>query len=293
MEQRLIDSSKYNIKLYSLDSRYATTRDKTYGEFKIELPHTLKNIMRVRMASAEIPFVEYEFALTHGNTTFAVKVGASPTFTKADPLPNGNYTAAKLMTTVENILKNIHSGFTCTFNSVTGLVTIQNTSVPFSLFLTSYEQEIANRPSDWGLGYNMGFEKGIITAAPATGGGYTMTGVRTLTLQTTQYYLLQLDCPDPVENVIHPTAGKGFIGAFAKVLLKDNAFTFNFDDNSNLLRKEYTFLAPITIPHFTCRLLDAWGERVDMQGMDWSLTLEVTEVVNSRTYSEISKTYGR
>jgi hypothetical protein len=52
-------------------------------------------------------------------------------------------------------------------------------------------------------------------------------------------------------------------------------------------------LAPHSIPFFTVRLVNAWGDTVNMQLMDWSLTIEVTEVVNSKTYAAISNTYAR
>lgn len=288
-----MDSSKYKISLLSLDSKFATTHDASNGEFKILLPTTIKNVMRIRMASAEIPFIEYEFSGRHGNTTFAVKVGAATTFTKCDPIPDGNYTAAQLVAAVEDSLQAVHASFTCTHDPVTGLVTIENSAVTFSIYMASYDQEIAQRYSDWGIGYNLGFKKQILTSTLVSGTTYRLTGTRAAIISSTKYYLLQLECPDAVENVVHVVKDKGYIGAFAKVLLKDNAFNFNFDDNSNLMRKEFTFLAPVSVPFFTCRLLDAWGEVVDMQGMDWSLTVEVTEVTNSRTYSDISRTYAR
>ena len=84
-----------------------------------------------------------------------------------------------------------------------------------------------------------------------------------------------------------------FISAFAKILLKDNAYTVNFDDNSNLIRKEYTFLAPKQIPFFVVRLTDPYGCPVNMMKMDWSITIEVTEIVNSKTYASISNTYNK
>jgi hypothetical protein len=296
MEQTILDPSKYTIKLYSLDSRFASHRAHSNGEFKINLPHTLKNIMRLRLASSEIPFVEYEFSEAKGNTTLAVRVGTATTYTKCTPIPDGNYTAADLMDAIQDTLQVVHPNFTCTYDSTTGLVTIQNSSESFSLFLTSFDQETARRDSDWGLGYNLGFEKGILNAEATGAGGtapFVLEGSRILTLQTTQYYLLQLEAPDSIENVVHPTKNKGFLGAFAKLLLKDNHFTVSFDDNSNLLRKEYTFLAPATIPFFTCRLLNAWGKPVDMQDMEWSLTLEITEIVNSKTYSNLSRAFSQ
>ena len=293
MEGNLIDSSKYKIKLVSLDSRFASSRGENNGEFRITLPNTMRNVMRVRMASSEIPFVEYEFSAAHGNTTFAVKVGASTTFTRCTPLPDGNYTSQKLMTAIQLSLQAVHSGFTCLFDSVTGLVTIQNNAVPFSIFLASFDKGIAQRSYNWGIGYNLGFPKMILSSTPGPMGVHTLTADTVLSLQTTQYYLLQLECPEPVENVVHPAKEQGYINAFAKVVLKDNAYTFNFDDNSNLMRKEFTYLAPHSIPFFHCRLVNAWGDVIDMQDHNWSITIEVTEVMNSRTYADISKTYAR
>ncbi len=294
MEGNLIDSSKYKISLLSLDSRFSSQRSHSNGEFRIKLPHVMRNVMRIRMASAEIPFVEYEFSEAHGNTTFAVKVGGATTFTPCTPIPDGNYTAADLLSAVELSLRAIDPGFTCTLDPITQLVTIEHSSTTFSIFMASYDKAIATRQSNWGLGYNLGFPKAILTGTAATPGpSYELTGSKPLTLQSTQYYLLQLECPDAAETVIHPTAESGFIGAFAKVILRENAFSYSFDNNANLVRKEFTFLSPVAIPFFTCRLLDAYGKIVDMQDTDWSLTIEVTEVTNSKTYGDIARTYGR
>jgi hypothetical protein len=294
MEGNLIDSSKYKISLLSLDSRFSSQRWHSNGEFKITLPHVMRNVMRIRMASAEIPFVEYEFSESHGNTNFAVKVGAATTFTRCTPIPDGNYTATALLTAIESSLQVVHSGFTCSFDQTTGLVTIENSSITFSIFMASYDKAIATRQSNWGIGYNLGFPKAILTSVASTSGpGFDLTASKPLTLQSAQYYLLQLECPDAVETVIHPTAESGFIGAFAKVILRENLFSYTFDDNANLVRKEFTFLSPVAIPFFTCRLLDAYGEVVDMQDTDWSLSIEVTEVTNSKTYSDLARTYGR
>ena len=76
-------------------------------------------------------------------------------------------------------------------------------------------------------------------------------------------------------------------------MLKNNVYEVQFDDNSNLLRKEYTFLAPVTIPSFHFRLLDPWGDPPALMYSDWSVALELTEIVNSKTYGALSKTYSR
>ena len=112
MEENLIDSSKYKISLVSLDTRFASSRGCGNGEFKINLPRNMRNVMRIRMASAEIPLVAYTFSLENGNTTFAVKLGANQTFVKCTPIPDGNYSISKLTNAIEVSLQNVHSGFT-------------------------------------------------------------------------------------------------------------------------------------------------------------------------------------
>jgi hypothetical protein len=293
MQQELVDSSKYRISLVSLDSRFATQIGCNKGEFKIQLPRNMKNVMRIRMSSSEIPLVAYVFSEEVGNTTFAVRVGASDTFTKCVPIPDGNYTATRLMNAIQTSLQGVHSGFSCTFNSTNGRVTISNSSLPFELYLISYNKKIASRLANWGIGYNLGFRSGKVKAISAIGGGYSITGESLLCLQSAPYYLLELKCPDSVENVTHPVLDNGYLNAFAKVILKDNVYVFNFDDNSNLVRKEFTYLAPTSIPFFNVRLMDSYGDTVNMQFMDWSITIEVTEIVNSKTYADISNTYSR
>jgi hypothetical protein len=293
MQQELVDSSKYRISLVSLDTRFATQIGCNKGEFKIQLPRNMKNVMRIRMASAEIPLVSYVFSEEAGNTTFAVRVGASETFTKCTPIPDGNYTANRLVNAIQTSLQVVHSGFTCSFSTLNGRVTIANSSLPFELYLISYNKTIASRLANWGIGYNLGFRQGKVKAVSSISGGYSITGESLLSLQAAPYYLLELKCPDSVENVTHPVLDNGFLNAFAKVILKDNGYTFNFDDNSNLLRKEFTFIAPTSIPFFNLRLMDSYGDTVNMQFMDWSITIEVTEIVNSKTYADISNTYSR
>ncbi len=294
MQQELVDSSKYKISLVSLDTRFASQIGCNKGEFKIQLPRNMKNVMRIRMSSAEIPLVAYVFSEEAGNTTFAVRVGASETFVKCTPIPDGNYTANRLMNTIQASLQEVHSGFSCTFSTLNGRVTIANSSLPFELYLISYNKKIASRLANWGIGYNLGFRSGKVKGvSAATGGGYLITGESLLSLQAAPYYLLELKCPDSIENVTHPVLDNGYLNAFAKVILKDSGYTFNFDDNSNLLRKEFTFVAPTSIPFFNVRLMDSYGDTVNMQFMDWSITIEVTEVVNSKTYAAISNTYSR
>ena len=122
---------------------------------------------------------------------------------------------------------------------------------------------------------------------------YTVTGTSTVSVSPNPYYILELRCPDSVVGLYHRVDKNSYIEGFAKVILKGNSYQIQFDDGSNLLRKETSFLAPVTVPYFQIRLSDPWGAPINMLNNDWSLTLEVTEVINSKTYGELSRTYER
>jgi hypothetical protein len=210
------------------------------------------------------------------------------------PLIPGNYTAETLIATIDANLKLLHSGFSCTLNPINGLCTIKNTNVSFELYMASYTNTtVAKRTSFWGLGYYLGFRQTRLTSVNNTDGTYSLTATSVINVQQNQYYLLQLSYPDQIVNVTHRLQDKGSIEAFAKIILKDGSFTIAFDDNSNLLRKEFTFLAPVTIPQCTVSLLNQYGEPVNMMNVDWSITLEFTEIVNSKTYMKLSNTYNK
>jgi hypothetical protein len=293
MQQEIVDSSKYKLGLLSLDSRYAKQEGCSPSDFKIVLPYPIKNVMRVRLASIELPLVEFLFSEQYGNLTMAVRLGANPNFVKITPIIAGNYTASELLAAIQARLQLIHSGFLVTIDYQTGQCTIRNTSIVFEVYMFSFNQSIARRPTYWGIGYYLGFRQGQIRAVPAPDGSYVVRGTSVVNTQQNQYYLLQLGYPEQIVNVQQVLQDDNFLEAFAKIVLKDGYYTIAFDDNSNLMRKEYTFLAPVTIPFFTIKLLNPFGEQVDMRGSDWSLTLEITEVVNSKTYTTISKTYAR
>jgi hypothetical protein len=166
MEQNIIDSSKYALTIHSLDTRYADSITRSHSEFRVQTPHPLKNIVRIRLSSIELPLVEYTFSPSKGNDSFRVFVANSTIPITIGPISPGNYTGGTLVQTLQTLLQNINSGFVCNLNGITGLVTITNTTVKFTIHFASSDPSIASRNSDWGLGYNLGFRQKIITASP-------------------------------------------------------------------------------------------------------------------------------
>jgi hypothetical protein len=299
MEQNIIDSSKYKISVYSLDTRFADARTTINSEFRLTVPTPIKNVMRIRLSSVEIPLVEHVFSAERGNTSFIVSItNFSPPYTVTDytagPIADGNYTITSLCAAVQTALSAINPNFTVVPDPISGFVTIKNTAVNFTINFNSPVPEIASRLSNWGIGYYLGFRGRMATSTYSTVTTYySITGTSPMTVSPNPYYIIQLRCPDSIVGLYHRIDNKSYVDGFAKLILKGNSYQIQFDDGSNLLRKEVTFLAPVTIPYFQLRLVDPWGIQVNMLNNDWSLTLEVTEVVNSKTYGNLSKTFER
>jgi hypothetical protein len=290
MEQALLDSSKYRIHSVSVDSRFADQLNKGTADFTIRFPTSVRNIQRIALSSAEIPLVEQLFSAAHGNLNLTVKVGAAPAVTTA--IAAGNYTDTQLASELESVLQAVSAPFTCSVSPTTGLLTITHATTSFELTVTSDKPDIADRPTHWGLGYYLGFRTNgtLSSTGPAP---HTLTATTILLIQPTPYYLLQLWCPDQVQNITHCTTGRTSIAAFAKLVLQNNVYAIQFNSNADFMRKEYTFLAPVNVSQLRVNLVDPYGCTVDMRSMDWSFTVELYEVVNSRTYAHMGLTYER
>lgn len=290
MEQNIIDSSKYKITTYSLDTRFADARTSINSEFRVTNPNPIKNVIRIRLSSVEIPLVEHTFSASKGNLTFLVGLRSAVApydyvnYT-CGPIAEGNYTITGICAAVQTLLVGIRAGFTCAADPISGFVTIANSGVDFIIDFNSPVPEVARRLTHWGLGYYLGFRVRSIIGST--------TGTSTIIVSPNPYYLLEMKCPDSLVTLYHRIDGNAYIEGFAKVILKGNYYQIQFDDGTNLLRKEITFPSPVTVPYFQLRLMDPWGIQVNMLNNDWSVTLEVTEVVNSKTYAALSKTFTK
>jgi hypothetical protein len=293
MDQALLDSSKYKIYSMSVDSRFA---DQYNGgdtsDYTIRLPSTYRNIARIALSSVELPLVEYLFSECHGNLTMQVDVSGISSTVGIYP---GNYKPCDLITVLNESLSTLEdASFNALILSTTGTLCITSTNA-FTLNPVSSDTTIAARPNYWGLGYYLGFRrKGPLSATYDPDLGlWTLCGTAVILTQHTPYYLLQLWAPDFLENVTHRVAGVASVPAFAKLVLRDGFYVIQFVDGGDYMRKEFTFLAPANVSQLRLKLLDPFGAPVDLRGMDWSATFELYEVVNSRTYNAMARTYGR
>jgi hypothetical protein len=275
MDQDLTAPSRYRFTEYSIDTRFADQVYDGTGDFMIRMPSTLRNVIRIALTSVEIPLVEYTFSARRGNLRI----------TDADSIPAGNYTGTQLAAAISTATA---TPGLCTYNDITNRFTL----AAGTYNLLSPDATIAARTKDWGLGYNLGFKKSQLNASGNLIGTAPFLAANSPSLGPATYYLLQLQCPDMMDNTVHRTSAGGSVPAFAKVVLRSGFYQVQFDDGANMVRKENTFAQPTSIASLRVRLVDAYGCTVDMGETDWSMTFEVMEVVSSNLYGELNRAYG-
>jgi hypothetical protein len=298
--QELVQSSRYKITSLSVDSRFA---DQNYGnppdtsDFMIRLPEPIKNVMRIRLSSIEIPPVEYTFSVEKGNVAGTLVVPATGTFPFS--IPEGNYSATGLAAVLQTSLNTASTGFTCVLDPISGRIVIQNSAGDFTLNFGSTDINVCSRKTHWGLGYFLGFRVPFVessgpvsTMRSITSVAFKAVGYAAPLISQNTYYLMQIQTPELLETIRHRVEGNAAIPAFAKIILKNNGYGIDMDDNSNDVWKEFTFLAPTNISQLRIKLLDPFGVPIRLTTTDWSATFELTEVVNSHTYETLNKTYA-
>ena len=223
----------------------------------------MRNVGRVALTSVEVPQVAYVFSDKAGNTQFIRD--ASGVW-----IPEGTYTADQLAVAVSDAM-DVSGG--CLYDPIANR---------FS-FVGSFTVTF---PAGRSLGYLLGFRTASVVA-PAT-------ATQAPQISPPPYMLLQLQCPDMVESTLHRLADGSFLQAMAKLVLWpgyfDNGFyQVQYDDDGNGVRKEVVFVRPTSVTQLRLRLVDAYGATVQMGDVDWSATLEFTEVVSSREYNALNK----
>jgi hypothetical protein len=156
------------------------------------------------------------------------------------------------------------------------IVSISN-SIP-EIFTLTFPTTTSN-PNENGLGYNLGFLKTKYLNASS----YTAETVPDV-IQDTYVYLAIND----YALMETPSFGNTYFNALAKITLPGAKNTVVFDNNyTNSSSKEYHFQQPTNINRFEIRILDGYGNQVNLKGASFSLTIELQEVLDSSIYEKM------
>jgi hypothetical protein len=259
----------------NIDSRFRQQPTTTSSsDFVFVLPTTIRNVLRVRLTSIEFPNNYYQFTADRKNTTLLIKDSMGVTHTVT--IPDGNYSACEMQDEL-NAQIDI-SGLEVTFNSIRGHFVFTGTSQ----FTIDTASNAINRDFDYGLGYYLGFRRGVY---PADGSGslWTLESDCAANFSGDSYLLLNIN---DWRCVAHNFQGNS-INVFAKIIINEAKNYMTFDDYAGHHIKEVVFAGPEDIKRIHIQILDAYGKVVDLPCVNFSFSLEVLEVMNVKLFDAI------
>jgi len=253
----------------------------------IELPYQLKNVLSMEVISVELPQAIFLFSNTNLSNTIYFKEYTEDYVTEGLVVfPPGNYPnlsstyASKeynlplMMTTAINAQLNTGDRFTVTLNQATNQVTITNSTYIFEMYIL---YPGTNKHIDRTMGWILGFRQ------PSYVNQLTYTSESIYNWAPADYLYLEIN-----DYNVPQIASKVF-GMFADSYLDKNimgkiAYSYNTDyplydtisyNKSRVLGGLRDYFGPIYLAKLAVRLLDKYGQVIDLNGLDFSFTLEL------------------
>lgn len=245
----------------------------TSSSYFVFMPsRVFKNVTSIKLTSLEFPNVFYTFSAARGNTTFQVN-------SKTVTIPHdGNYSIADIVGIVNPQL--VSESVVMSYSSNTNKVTFTG-SLLFSIKFPSS----SSNPTGNGIGYNLGFSSASPTITSPTVGTFLCISDSFVDTIQDPYVYLAINDYNLVE---HQEYGQTHFDVFAKITLPTAKGTIIYDNNyTNSSTKEYHFPQPVNISRFEIKILDAYGQVLDLQNANFSMTLELQEVIDSSLYEKM------
>jgi hypothetical protein len=296
----VINSNDLRKRIINIDSRFRTNFADPVGNFQYRLEHTYKNIIRMQVTSVEIPNTFYTFTTAHQNTYFTVTTNDISDLPQSltVTIPNGNYTANELITTIQDQFDafSVTSGIflEISINLNTAKVTLTNLGVavagapsPTNDARPTTFNFLVSPPSMYnlslGLGYNLGFRLPSYTATPTATAGVdtcSITSEAVVDVIGDTYLLLGINDLHTVEQ----RTDTNYFQVLAKVVVREDKNMVIYDDRGCCITNEIVFPQPLNLSVLQVSLKDPYGGIIDLNGLNYSITVEITEVVNTRLY---------
>jgi len=293
-KNEVVNSNDLRKHLVNIDSRFRKSYLEPPTDFLYTFAHSYKNVIKARVASVEIPIGFYNFSKVKKNTMF--RIDATDYVGNIHflyiTIPDGDYTPECLIETIQGQFEGIKDTYGLFFrinlDPINRKVTISHdgsapppcpigpTHCAVNYGITWLMVGNEDREFDFGLGYNLGFCKHFYCVNVP----YSVSGESLINTSGDNYFLLGIDDFHTVE---HKT-NNDYIQCLAKILIKRDNNGIIFDDGYTVLSNDIIFPRPIDLKQVRVRLLDMYGVPIDLHCMNFSISLEITEVMNIQMY---------
>jgi len=254
--------------LFNVDSRMRDKKKYPKSEFfRFEQDINFKNIDYISLASIEIPNSFFIFSQERGSNSFKIKDGAG--IWNTIKIESNNYSLNDLIIELNNSLDLIYGpGFFIFSVNTQNFISLTRTIPgPFEI---DFKNGLNYYPS---LGYYLGYRNdsyisnGILKADVLP----DVNGENYIFVRINNWGNMQVQPTIPI-NVL------------AKIIMKGNKGTIIYDNKSDFINKTYIFRQPQNVNKMEIELIDAYGNQLINNGLDWSMTLEVGQIYKKDKY---------
>ena len=281
--------------LVSLDSRFRNTVTEPATNFLYRFAHPYKNVIQARVASVEIPNGFYTFSRAKKNTMFRLDAAdyTDQLHFLTITIPDGDYTPECLIQQIQEQFRAVKDTyglfFRITYDALSRRTTLTldgsapppcppgptHCPTPFALTFMMVGHE--ERAFDFGLGSHLGFVKPFYTVEDP----YTISSESLVQTTGDNYLLLAIDDFHTVEHKTNDS----YLQCLAKILVKRNPQGIIFDDGYTVLSNTITFPRPVDLKQVRIKLMDPYGVPLELHNLNFSLSLEIIEVMNLQMYN--------
>ncbi len=293
-------------------SNYFTTRP---SDCQFNLPGKLKNILSIKLSALQVPNVMLTFDALRGTSTVYIKEHITDTsYNEAFvQINNGNYSIldfpAVLQKAINNQVTKGSERFTVTINPFNHFTTISNSTYNFTMNIINNPVEYLTRKlpvytctnfkyrsqlaydndlidPDNGLspsmlyntmGYYMGYRQPIYTGAKS----YTSESMFD-TVYTDYIYFVLNDYNKNYRDVVTGILPTDLIAEniLALVPITSNQFDTTFLNAADLIYKTRIYDAPVEISKISIKMLNQYGELLNLYYSDFAFCIEVETLYN-------------
>jgi len=284
IEKRLVT------KLVCIDTFFRSSYSATKStDFTYTFPETVNNVVSLQLASIEIPYTWYNISVEQKNNFFEI---IDSNGTHVITIPDGNYTINSLLVAITQQL-NLLEEYTIQVNEVGDTYT-PCTTTPCSPYSNPQNFIIIERADNVefaldfsttgpiSLGYILGYRKIVYTDC------YSYPSETTYLMTTNNYLFVDVDdfhnnhSTDSVISIVRNQQNSpSYIGnnIMARIPVVGNYGTLiSTTHNIDYISKKREYFGPIKLEKMNIRILNRFGEVINLNQNDYSLVFEITQL---------------
>jgi hypothetical protein len=282
-------------KYYNLDTRFREDYDEysktSPSYYNISIPDRINNVKSISVCNIELPLSFYNISASLGNNIMQIKNNATSTTLV---IPDNQYNAYGLETTINNELKNVHlqdlvckiQGNKTYFSTISGETYVINFAVKTDMTESgvSVQPEFDKYNIKSKLGWLLGFRNIQYSITPASAVTKSIISESLIDLNGPKYlYLIVNDYSQGNPYSFKAPIATSFLNnnILAKISL-DKRFNPAFNtgyvankSNGDLLSDKRIYTGSVDIQRMTIQLVNEIGLPIDLNGQDFSFALEI------------------